>query len=148
MRDWPHLNGDGHLLFLRGGKRTSKLWERERPGDEGEVSVKFVPAMLSVLKLRWNIKKRWQRLPFRHVGANEESWARCSLQKWNGAFIKQPQKGNWWKMEQTDRNLTDKVSLDENKFPCFFFFFFGLLSLSISNLNLHLHYFLIHFTLY
>lgn len=46
-----------------------------------------------------------------------------------------------------DHNLTDKVSLDENKLV-FFSSFFDLPSLSISNLNPHLLYVLIHFTLY
>lgn len=90
------------FLFLRRGKkRTSKCSERERPSDEREASVKFVPAVLSVLKLRWNIKSSGRdclfgmRLQMRKTGLGATVVIETKLR-----FIKQLQTGNWWEIAQ------------------------------------------------
>lgn len=79
--------------------------------------MKFVPAMLSVLKLRWNIKSggrdclfgMWVQMRYAGLGAS----FRKEIEPLSNSH-KEEIDEKWPKI---DHDLTEKVSLDEDKFP-------------------------------
>lgn len=82
--------------------------------------MKFVPAMISVLKLRWNIKSggrdchfgMWVQMRYAGLGAG----FRNEMEPLSNSQ-KEEIDEKWPKI---DHDLTEKVSLDEGKFPYWF----------------------------